>query len=106
MSRTDNTFISSSDTSDSVRAAVDLSVVIPAYNEEGAIGQTVTEVHESLSSLPLDFEIIVVDDGSTDGTREAAEKGGAKVISNAENRGYGAALKVGIGVGNSAYVAI
>src|SRR5262245_8899196 len=88
------------------RSAADLSVVIPAYNEEGAIGQTVAEVHESLSALPLDFEIIVVDDGSTDGTREAAEKSGAKVISNDENRGYGAALKIGITAGISTFVAI
>jgi glycosyltransferase involved in cell wall biosynthesis len=88
------------------RPAEDLSVVIPAYNEEGGIGRTVTEVHESLSSLPIDFEIIVVDDGSIDGTREAAERAGAKVISTGENRGYGAALKIGITAGTSAYVAI
>jgi glycosyltransferase involved in cell wall biosynthesis len=90
----------------SVQSAVDLSVVIPAFNEEKAIGQTVAEVHDSLSNLPLDFEIIVVDDGSTDGTRAAAEKSGAKVITSDENRGYGAALKTGITAGTSTYVAI
>jgi glycosyltransferase involved in cell wall biosynthesis len=103
MSTTENTLAS---LGGATRSAADLSVVIPAYNEEGAIGQTVAEVHESLSALPLDFEIIVVDDGSTDATREAAEKSGAKVISTGENRGYGAALKLGITAGTSRYVAI
>ncbi len=85
---------------------VDLSVVIPAYNEEKAIGQTVTEMHRVLSGLSIDFEIIVVDDGSTDGTKKEAELCGAHVLHYPENSGYGAALKKGIAAGNSEYVAI
>jgi len=106
MSATDKTELRSEDLLSSAQPARDLSVVIPAFNEEKGIGQTVAEVHNSLSSLPIDFEIIVVDDGSTDGTREAAEKSGAKVISSNENLGYGAALKRGITAGSSTYVAI
>ncbi len=64
------------------------------------------EVHKALSSLSLTFDIIVVDDGSTDGTRQAAEKSGARVVYNHENSGYGASLKRGMAAGNSEYVAI
>jgi glycosyltransferase involved in cell wall biosynthesis len=106
MSKTGDISLTDEVPQSSVRSAVDLSVVMPAFNEEKAIGQTVAEVHDSLSSLPLDFEIIVVNDGSTDGTRTAAEKSGAKVITTEENRGYGAALKTGILAGTSTYVAI
>lgn len=90
----------------SKQAAVDLSVVIPAFNEEKAIAMTVAEVRDSLSHLPISFEIVVVDDGSIDGTREAAQKSGAKVVANAKNLGYGASLKRGIAAGDSKYIAI
>ncbi len=85
---------------------VDLSVVIPAYNEENAIRQTVMEVRDVLAELPIEFEIVVVDDGSTDNTRREAEKSGARVLCNPENAGYGAALKRGIAGSDSDYVAI
>jgi glycosyltransferase involved in cell wall biosynthesis len=88
------------------QAAVDLSVVIPAFNEEKAIGYTVAEISNTLSPLPISFEIIVVDDGSADGTRNAAQQSGARVIANPRNLGYGASLKRGIAAGNSTYVAI
>ncbi len=91
---------------DTVRSAADLSVVIPAFNEEKGIGQTIAEVRQSLSHLPIDFEILIVDDGSSDGTRAAAEKSGARVIVNEENRGYGFSLKRGITAGTATYVAI
>lgn len=47
---------------------IDLSVVIPAYNEEDCIGPCVREVRDVLDPLGLQYEIVVVDDGSTDGT--------------------------------------
>jgi len=106
MGNIENTSLTAEHSPEGVGHAADLSVVIPAFNEEKGIGRTVAEVHESLSNLSLDFEIIVVDDGSTDGTRVAAEKSGAKVISNDGNRGYGWALKRGITAGTSTYVAI
>jgi glycosyltransferase involved in cell wall biosynthesis len=85
---------------------VGVSIIIPAYNEEGAVGATVKQIRAALSELPMRFEIIVVDDGSTDGTRTAAELSGAVVFSSAENSGYGSALKRGIAAGHSDYVAI
>ena len=47
---------------------VDLSVVIPAYNEEMAIDQTVAQINAVLSGLPISYEVIIVDHGSTDRT--------------------------------------
>jgi glycosyltransferase involved in cell wall biosynthesis len=70
-----------------------LSVVIPAYNEEEVILATLQEVEESLSGL--DYEIVVVDDGSTDSTYEKIAKHESdriKVVRQEENRGKGYAL--------------
>src|SRR5258706_5845324 len=84
----------------------DVCVVIPAYNEEHAAGPTVDRVRAALASLLVSYEIIVVDDGSKDGTRLAAERAGARVLVLPVNRGYGRALKRGIGASNSEYIAI
>lgn len=86
--------------------SVDVSVVIPAYNEEGALVDSVRDVHRVLSQLPLSYEVIVVNDGSTDGTAREAEKTDARVIHLRTNQGYGAALKKGIAAGNSTWIAI
>lgn len=69
-----------------------ISFIIPAYNEAGSVA----EIVESVKKLPLDGEIIVIDDGSTDQTAKQAEAAGAKVISHQVNRGYGASIKTGI----------
>lgn len=84
----------------------DLTVVIPAYNEEGAVADTVEEVRAAVSRLPLRFEIVVVDDGSVDETRREAKRSGARVIPSSTNGGYGSALKRGISGSDSEYVAI
>lgn len=68
---------------------LDLCLVIPAYNEENAAGPTVERVRAVLGNLPVSYEIIVVDDGSKDGTRLAAERTGARVLVSPVNRGYG-----------------
>jgi glycosyltransferase involved in cell wall biosynthesis len=73
------------------------SVVVPAYNEEDGILATLTDLRERCASLGVASEILVVDDGSTDRTREVlAGLAGIRVLSHARNRGYGAALKTGI----------
>ena len=67
------------------------SVVIPAKNESGSIPSLI----EKLLALPGLKEIIVVDDGSTDGTGDIAEKLGARVIRHPYSKGNGAAIKSG-----------
>jgi len=77
-----------------------LSVVLPAHNEEEAVATTVHEVIETLSAWMLDFEIIVVDDGSQDDTGAILDTISTthpyvKVIHHPVNQGYGAALVSG-----------
>ena len=77
-----------------------LSVVIPAYNEEEILGQTVETVLSGLRALPLDFlEILVCENGSTDGTLDLAkrlerENETVKVIA-LQQADYGAAMRAG-----------
>jgi len=70
---------------------VKISVVLPAKNESGAIGDTIKEIQ----ALNLIDEILVVNDGSTDQTQEVAEKFGARVICHPYSKGNGAAIKTG-----------
>jgi glycosyltransferase involved in cell wall biosynthesis len=79
-----------------------LSVVIPAYNEEGGIGRTLAGLREALPTC----EIIVVDDGSTDGTVEQAKiVPGVRLLKHNFNRGYGGALKTGMRAATRPFVA-
>ena len=68
-----------------------ISFIVPAYNEAASIG----EVLERVAALDLDSQVIVVDDGSTDGTAEIAERHGVQVIRQ-PNRGKGAAIRAAI----------
>jgi len=77
-----------------VSEAVPFTVVVPAYNEEGGIGPSLRELQEVLADHS--YELIVVDDGSVDDTARIAREAGATVLSQPENRGYGASLKTGI----------
>jgi len=71
-----------------------ISVVIPAYNEEEAIGAVVDELIEILRDGA--YEIIVVDDGSTDNTAKIVQEKRVKFIQHSHSMGYGAAIKTGI----------
>lgn len=73
-----------------------LSVIVPAYNEEHAVAGVVEEIRRVLNAAGCAFEVVVVDDGSTDRTEARARGAGAEVVRHPENRGYGAALKTGI----------
>jgi glycosyltransferase involved in cell wall biosynthesis len=74
-----------------------LSVVIPVYNEE----RTVAELLRRVIAAPYDKQIIVVDDGSTDGTvkelREFRDSSGVEVFAHATNQGKGSAIRTAIG---------
>jgi glycosyltransferase involved in cell wall biosynthesis len=73
-----------------------ISVVIPAYNEEGGLAEVVRGLRGRMEASGRPFEIIIVDDGSSDRTLEVARSLGVTVIQHGTNRGYGAALKTGI----------
>ncbi|MBC8490686.1 MAG: glycosyltransferase family 2 protein [Bacteroidetes bacterium] len=70
-----------------------VSIIIPCFNEEESISKVIKELQE----LELNCEIIVIDDGSTDGTSKITKKiNGIKLIRHNQNRGYGTAIKTGI----------
>lgn len=77
---------------------MDLTLVIPALNEAGNIGELVRRARGELDELAIAWEILVVDGGSTDSTRQEAEAAGAHIIHQPEcsqGAGYGGALKSG-----------
>ncbi|SEP49753.1 glycosyltransferase family 2 protein [Amycolatopsis saalfeldensis] len=71
-----------------------LSVVIPAYNEEGTIAQAVQAAEQGLAGLEVDGEVLVSASGCTDGTAEVARAAGAAVV--VAERGKGAAIRQGV----------
>ncbi len=83
-----------------------LSIVIPAFNEEGAVRQTIEDVRREMDATGVPYEIIVIDDGSDDRTMEIARATGVIVDGNQVNTGYGASLKRGIKLAQHEYVAI
>ncbi len=90
-------------------SAIDLSVVIPAYDEEQRLGPTVAALARFLATTRWRWEILVVDDGSTDGTlalggRLAARWPALRVIATAPNRGKGHAVRVGMRAARGALV--
>jgi glycosyltransferase involved in cell wall biosynthesis len=87
-------------TSGEQRARKSISVFFPCYNEQENVGRTVEKALIVLEKLDADFEIIIVDDGSSDGTRQIAEEithrdGRVRVVHHQRNLGYGAALQSG-----------
>lgn len=73
-----------------------VSVVIPVYNEEGAIGQVLDEVRQAMDPSGHRYEIIVVDDSSSDNTAQVAQSRGVRVVRRAVNGGSGLCRKTGI----------
>jgi glycosyltransferase involved in cell wall biosynthesis len=71
---------------------MDLTVIIPAYNEADGIGAVLDDIH----SVVPQAERLVVDDASKDGTGQIAAAAGARVVRHRANRGYGGALKSGV----------
>jgi glycosyltransferase involved in cell wall biosynthesis len=78
-------------------ALAGVSVVIPAYNEENGIGLTVRSIRDVFRRAGFGaYEIVVVDDGSSDMTAHHAHEAGARVVTHPHNVGYGRSLKDGI----------
>ncbi len=75
-----------------------LSIIIPAYNEEKRIGDSLDKILKFLAGFDYTFEIIVVDDGSSDGTSDIVNKYGNNIhlISQPGNMGKGAAVRAGM----------
>jgi len=79
-----------------MNAKPEISVLIPAVNEAEIIADVVSGVRAAMQKLNRPYEILVIDDGSTDETALRAEDAGARVISHPYNIGNGAAVKTGI----------
>jgi glycosyltransferase involved in cell wall biosynthesis len=85
-----------------VAAPSSVSIVVPAFNEEHAIATLIGDLHAAAAWN----EILVVDDGSADGTAERAAQAGARVVRHPYNKGNGAAVKTGIRHATGEYILI
>ena len=83
-----------------------ISIVIPAYNEEKAIGKQINSLQNIMDKVDFEYEIIAVNDGSTDGTLDELKKFDITIIDSPYNRGYGASLKSGISKSEFEYILI
>jgi dolichol-phosphate hexosyltransferase len=85
-----------------------LSILMPVYNERERVQEAIAEVLQT--QLPTEFELIVVDDGSTDGTREILREGSwdgrVRLFDHPENRGKGAAVQTALGHARGEFAAI
>lgn len=78
------------------RRVADLTIVVPAKNESRTIGEVVAGAVKAMAELEIPGEVLVIDDGSDDGTGARATEHGARVVRHAQSLGNGAAVKRGI----------
>jgi glycosyltransferase involved in cell wall biosynthesis len=88
---------------------ISISVFSPCYNEEKNVGKLLTSMLDFLPKISSDYEIIIVDDGSTDATSDIARKFAlenpqVRVIRHEKNKGYGTALRTGFENCNKDYI--
>src|ERR1041385_3692587 len=84
-------------------SSLDVSVVIPALNEQENLELLLPLIHDAIKQLKLKSEVIVVDGGSRDESKAVAQKLGARVV-NQRERGYGGALLAGFAAAQAPYV--
>jgi glycosyltransferase involved in cell wall biosynthesis len=84
---------------------IELSVVMPCLNESATVAACVSKALDAMRQHAISGEVIVADNGSTDGSRRLAEAAGARVIA-VEKRGYGSALRAGIAAARGRYVLV
>jgi hypothetical protein len=82
---------------------IEVSIVMPCLNEAETIAQCIRKAHQSIREHGLSAEIIIADNGSTDGSQEIATSLGARVVAVAA-RGYGSALRGGVAAARGRYV--
>src|SRR5579884_3760463 len=82
---------------------VELSVVMPCLNERLTLGACITKAQESMKRLGVKGEVVIADNGSTDGSQEIAMNLGARVVP-VRTRGYGSALRGGIAAARGEYI--
>jgi dolichyl-phosphate beta-glucosyltransferase len=92
-------------------ASPELSIVIPCFNEEKRLPRTIELIEQYLAQAGLSYELILVDDGSTDGTRQimdaaAARNRSVRLEALAQNRGKGRALAEGVAAARGAEVLV
>ncbi len=85
---------------------VKISVLIPAFNEEHSVAETVERVATTMDRGGSEYEIVVIDDGSSDATAERASLPGVRVLRHPCNAGYGRALKTGLRTAAGEWIAI
>jgi glycosyltransferase involved in cell wall biosynthesis len=85
------------------QSPLEVSVVIPCLNEANSIGYCVEKALSAFQAADLRGEVVVADNGSTDGSIELVQKLGARVV-HAEQKGYGAALQAGIVASRGAFI--
>jgi Glycosyl transferase family 2 len=102
MARQDNASLTAGDTAES-RHEPGLTVVIPCLNECMTIAEAVMQAQSAFAHWPEGVEVVVADNGSTDGSAELARAMGARVVAALE-RGYGAALQAGFAAARTSYI--
>jgi glycosyltransferase involved in cell wall biosynthesis len=88
---------------DQVNFDIDVSVVMPCLNEAETVGQCIGIAMVAIKSCGINGEIVIADNGSTDGSQDIARAAGARVI-NVEDKGYGNALRGGIRAARGTFV--
>jgi hypothetical protein len=89
----------------SARTIPKLSIVMPCLNEAETLAICIGKAHNALAELAISGEVVIADNGSTDGSQEIARRAGARVIEVTE-RGYGCALRGGIAAAQGRWIII